>query len=103
VAHTSQWEGLPRVVVQALLMRVPAVAFAIDGTPEVVLDGRTGRLIQLGDLAGFASALVELAGDPDARARMGAAGREHCRDRFDWRVMVEKLETLYQRLAAGRT
>ncbi len=100
VAHTSQWEGLPRVVVQGLLMQTPAVAFAIDGTPEVVRDGVTGRLIGLGDEHGFAGALVELSGDGALRARLGAAGREWCRERFDIRRMVDELERLYQRLGA---
>ncbi len=99
LAHTSQWEGLPRAVVQALLMQVPAVAFDIDGTPEVVLDGRTGRLVPLNDLAAFAAALCELAGDAEQRRRMGQTGREHCRERFDWRHMVDQLEALYLRLA----
>lgn len=98
LAHTSQWEGLPRAVVQALLMRVPAVAFAIDGTPEVVLDGRTGRLVPLGDAVAFVAALLELAADAELRARMGAAGREHCRERFDWRRMVDEIERVYEAL-----
>jgi len=100
LAHTSQWEGLPRAVVQAGLMRVPAVAFDIDGTPEVVLDGRTGRLVGLGDSSGFVDALVDVAADADARSRMGAAGRSHCLERFDWRRMAAALEKLYVRLAS---
>jgi glycosyltransferase involved in cell wall biosynthesis len=98
LAHTSQWEGLPRVVVQAALMQVPAVAFAIDGTPEVVLDGQTGRLAALDDHAGFGSAVVELAADAELRRRLGRAARENCRERFDWRRMVDQLEQLYLRL-----
>jgi len=98
LAHTSQWEGLPRAVVQGLLMRVPAVAFAIDGTPEVVLDGQTGRLVELNDEAGFVTAVCELAADTECRARLGAAGRAHCLERFDHRVMVNRLESLYARL-----
>lgn len=100
LAHTSQWEGLPRAVVQALLMRVPAVAFAIDGTPEVVVDGVTGRLVRLNDLEGFADALVSLAQDPHNRAQLGAAGRAHCLARFDVAAMVDQLDELYQELAA---
>lgn len=102
LAHPSQWEGLPRAVVQGLLMRVPAVAFAIDGTPEVVIDGQTGRLIELCNLDAFAAALCELADSPDSRVRMGAAGRELCRDRFDARKMVEELESLYLSLKPAR-
>jgi glycosyltransferase involved in cell wall biosynthesis len=104
LAHTSQWEGLPRAVVQGLLMEVPAVAFDIDGTPEVVLDGQTGRLVALNDLSGFATALVGLAADADLRRRLGQAGRAHCLPLFDWRNMVNQLEQLYCRVrsAAGR-
>ncbi len=99
LAHTSQWEGLPRSVVQALLMQVPAVAFAIDGTPEVVLDGCTGRTVPLNDLSAFANALCELAADADLRAKLGRAGREHCLERFDGNRMVDELERLYLRLS----
>ena len=102
LAHTSQWEGLPRVVVQALLMEVPAVAFNIDGTREVLIDGQTGRLIELGDRGGFVRALLELAADSAARRRMGRSGREHCLQRFDWRVMVKRLDGLYEELQAAR-
>lgn len=103
LAHTSQWEGLPRAVVQALLLQIPAVAFDIDGTPEVVLDGRTGRLLPLNDLPGFAEALCTLAVDGDLRRRMGRAGREHCLTRFDSRTMVDQLERLYARLQRGES
>ena len=101
LAHTSLWEGLPRAVVQALLMQVPAVAFDLDGTPEVVRDGRTGRLIPFADHAAFADALVALAANSGLRRRLGVAGRELCLDRFDWRRMVDQLEALYVRLAAS--
>lgn len=100
LAHTSQWEGLPRTVVQALLMQVPAVAFDIDGTPEVVLEGRTGRIVRLGDEARFVEALCELAADRTLRERLGQAGRAACVERFDWRRMVDQLEALYERLIA---
>lgn len=100
LAHPSQWEGLPRTVVQALLMQIPAVAFDIDGTPEVVLDQQTGRLIALGDEAGFADALTALAASPEQRRRMGRAGRELCRERFSSQNMVAALDTLYRRLRA---
>ncbi len=101
LAHTSQWEGLPRGVVQALLMRVPAVAFDIDGTPEVVRDGTTGRLVRLGDLDAFAEALLMLASDPARRREMGEAGRRHCLERFSARVMVDRLESLYRSLRSS--
>ncbi len=96
LAHTSQWEGLPRAVVQGLLLGLPAVAFAIDGTPEVVHDHQTGRLIDLNDQAGFVEALADLAGDADRRARLGTAGRDLCRQRFAAETMVTALAEMYE-------
>ena len=97
LVHASAWEGLPRAVVQALLMEKPAISFDIDGAPEVVLPGETGILVPLGDAARMADAMVELARDPDKRRRLGAAGRRRCLPMFDHRLMVEQLERLYER------
>lgn len=99
LAHSSQWEGLPRAVVQAMLMRKPAVSFDIDGAPEVVIPGQTGELIALGDLQAFADDLVDLSREPDRREAYGITGRERCLHEFDHNVMVDRLDTLYRRLA----
>jgi glycosyltransferase involved in cell wall biosynthesis len=99
LAHTSQWEGLPRVVVQALLMRVPVVAFAIDGTPEVVVENETGHLVALNDSDRFVDAVLNLVGDPRARSRMGVVGRDRCLAMFEARLMVERLERIYHDVA----
>ena len=98
LAHCSQWEGLPRTVVQALLLQVPAISFDIDGTPEVIVDQQTGRLIPLNDVPALSSAIVQLASDPQLRTAMGLAGRQHCLTRFSHRLMVDQLEQLYLEL-----
>ncbi len=98
LVHASQWEGLPRAAVQALLMGVPVVSFDIDGAPEVVIPGKTGVLVGLNDTAGLAAAVVMLAGDRDMRARFGQAGRELCLRRFDWKHMVQQIEKVYSEL-----
>ncbi len=103
LAHTSQWEGLPRAVVQALLMEKPVVSFDIDGAPEVVRPNETGELVALNDLPAFASAIVRLAQDSQRRSDYGVRGRTHCVGAFDHRLMVDQLEELYRRLAAGRS
>lgn len=98
LAHTSQWEGLPRAVVQALLMEKPAISFAIDGAPEVVKPGETGDLAPLGDIEAFSNAVLRLAGDESLRIACGKRGRERCLKAFDWRTMVDELDGLYRRL-----
>ena len=103
LAHTSQWEGLPRACVQALLMEKPVVSFDIDGAPEVVIPGSTGTLVALNDQAAFAGAIVELAGHPDLRTAYGRKGREICLSEFDHREMVRRLEALYATRALARS
>jgi glycosyltransferase involved in cell wall biosynthesis len=104
MVHLSLREGLPRGVVQALASGKPAVGYALDGTPEVIRDGETGRLIGPQDVAGVAQAVVGLLQDPAAARRMGAAGRELVRARFDWLAMADILEDEYRRgvVAAAR-
>lgn len=102
VVHASQWEGLPRVVVQGLIMCKPVISFDIDGAPEVVLPDQTGLLVPLNDIQGLAEAMVRLAGDAAMRDRMGRAGREWCLRRFDHERMVDDIESLYKKLADRR-
>jgi glycosyltransferase involved in cell wall biosynthesis len=98
VVHCSLREGLPRALPQAMLAGRPVVSYDVDGAPEVVND-RTGILLPPREVTGLAEAIDRLAADAELRSRMGQAGRELCRRRFDWRVMVEQIEAQYHRLA----
>jgi glycosyltransferase involved in cell wall biosynthesis len=100
LVHLSLREGLPRTVVQALAAGKPAIGFALDGTPEAILDGRTGCLCAARDAAAVAEAAARLLTCPDEAAAMGAAGREHVRERWDWHHMGDVLETAYRELLA---
>jgi glycosyltransferase involved in cell wall biosynthesis len=102
LAHLSLREGLPRTVVQGLASGIPAVGFDLDGTPEVILDGKTGRLVKPEDAQGVMQAISELVDDPERRKRMGKNGRELVRTRFDWKRMGEVLESAYQEIS-GRS
>ncbi len=98
LVHCSQWEGLPRTVVQALLLEIPTVSFAIDGAPEVVIDGETGKLVPLNDIPALSAAILHLAGNPQDRRSMGCAGRARCLSMFNHNYMVDRLESLYGEL-----
>ncbi|MCH8052915.1 MAG: glycosyltransferase family 4 protein [Planctomycetes bacterium] len=98
LVHCSQWEGLPRTVVQALLLEIPAVSFDIDGAPEVVIDGETGKLVPLNDIPALSAAMLHLASNPQDGRSMGRAGRERCLSMFNHHHMVDQLESLYSDL-----
>ncbi len=100
LVHASQWEGLPRAAVQALLMAKPVISFDIDGAPEIVVPEQTGILVPLNDVKSLGEAMVRLASDPATRESMGREGRRLCLERFDARTMVERLEQIYKELTA---
>ncbi len=102
VVHLSQWEGLPRVLVQALLLEIPVISFDNDGAPEVNRPGETGELVALNDMQGLASAMIKLAEDEALRRKYGTRGRELCMERFDHRLMVRRLDETYAELAEVR-
>jgi glycosyltransferase involved in cell wall biosynthesis len=105
LVHCSLREGLARALPQAMLAAKPFVSFDVDGAREVVLPGQTGYLVPPRDVPALAAALAELAADAPLRARLGAAGRQFARQRFDAKTMVDQIERLYLRLAeqAGRS
>lgn len=97
-ALTSKFEGLPRAVLQAMAAGVPVVATAVGGTPEVVRDGVTGRLVPPGAPDAAAAAIVDLAADPALRRSCVEAARARLGAEFDLRGMVAGLDRLYLRL-----
>lgn len=92
---TSRHEGLPRAAVESLAAGVPVVATAVDGTPEVVKDGRNGFLVEAGDVAGLARRVSQLLRDDELHRRLAAAAAEGL-DEFDIDRMVREQEELYR-------
>ncbi len=80
-------EGLPNVILEAMSMGIPVIASRMAGVPEVVIDGRTGWMVEPGDVHGLADAVVRLWKDPAVCREMGSEGR---------RLMEEKFDKLHQ-------
>ncbi|MBE6370457.1 MAG: glycosyltransferase family 4 protein [Lentisphaerae bacterium] len=102
VAHFSLKEGLPRVAVQALAEGKPVVAYPLDGTPEVVLDGKSGFLTPPGDHEAAAAAVVSLLKQQEKRQAFGEFGRNLVRDKFPWRKMSDFLIEDYRNFLAEK-
>lgn len=97
---SSYWEGLPQVVPQACAAGLPIVATRVDGTPEVILDGVNGFLVQPGDVELMAQKIAYLLENPQEARAMGATGETMIAE-FDINAMVRAQEQLYLDLAAG--
>lgn len=98
----SFYEGLPLAAIESAAAGRPVVATAVDGTPEVVLHGRTGVLVSPGDAMGLATAVGQLFENPDEGRRLGRAGRIHVTEHFDQRQQVHDTEDVYAATVHGR-
>jgi glycosyltransferase involved in cell wall biosynthesis len=96
---SSRTEGLPMVLLEAMAARVPVVAFAVGGIPEVLTSG-TGWLVEPGDVVALAGAIREAVTDPGEARRRADAGHEAVRLRLSLRRWVERVEDVYGTAAA---
>lgn len=95
-------EPLGLVALEAAAASQCVVGSDAGGLPEILTDGETGRLVPPGDARALACVLADLAADPDARARLGAAAAADVRRRFSAARLLEATQTLYDRVLAGR-
>lgn len=95
----SLWEGLPLAVLEAMAASLPVVATAVGGTPEAVVDGVTGWVVDPGDAEGLAAALTAAASDADERRRRAAAGLKRVQELFGVERMVDETEAVYEAVA----
>jgi glycosyltransferase involved in cell wall biosynthesis len=100
VDEKGDTEGLGVVLIEALAHGKPAIASRTGGIVDVVKDDETGLLVEPGDTAALAEAIVRLAECPELRARLGSQGRALVRDEFSWRTVVPRLEALYRDVAS---
>lgn len=98
LVHTSLREGLAKALPQAMACGKPVVSFDVDGASEVVKNGVTGYLVHPKDVEGLSSALCRLLSDAALRNRMGQTGRRLVDPAFRKKVMVEKINALYNAL-----
>ncbi len=92
---TSLWEGLPRVIPQAMSAGLPVVVTRVDGSPEAVKQNETGFVLEPGDIDGIAEKTLYLLENPEKARRMGLAGRALVAE-FDIFTMVAEQEALYR-------
>ena len=93
-------DPLPLVVLEAMRAGVPVVATTSGGCEEMVIDGKTGYLVPIGDVAALADRICRLLADPTAAAEMGRRGRELFLNHFSYPQFMQSVTATLRALAS---
>jgi glycosyltransferase involved in cell wall biosynthesis len=98
---SSDYEGMPLAVLEAMAAGKPVVATAVGAVPEVVKNAVTGILVPPRDAKALAQAMIQLANNPELRQRFGRAGQKRAMEMFDITRTAREYEALYLKLFEG--
>lgn len=95
---SSITEGISLTLLEAMSVGLPVVTTAVGGTPEIVVDGMTGRLVPPQDPERLAQAITDMLCERNLWCGMGEAGRQRVEHQFDIRVGIARYQSLYEEL-----
>jgi glycosyltransferase involved in cell wall biosynthesis len=94
----SYFEGMGRVLLEAMAMEKPVVGTRVGGIPDLIEQGLNGYLVGPGNEKELASAVLKILNDDDLALRMGQAGRKKMTDCFSAESMVRSIEAVYREM-----
>lgn len=97
---TSEHEGTPNVLLEAMACRLPIVATCVGGIPDILADGR-GLLVEANDEEGLKSAVLRLSSDCRLRAELGRRGYEYVSNEHSINALGERLMGIYDRILSN--
>ena len=96
--HTSLYEGMGRILGEALLVNTPVVATAVDGVPEVIQDNKTGLLVPPDEPQALAKAIIRMLENRYEAKRMAESGKAWVEKRFKADLMVRRTGAVYDEM-----
>lgn len=97
----SETESFGLAALEAMSCEVPVIATCVGGLPEVVVEGETGHLREVGEVDEMAAAALSLLQNEERRRAFGVAGRKRALERFEESVVVEQYREIYKRVLGG--
>jgi glycosyltransferase involved in cell wall biosynthesis len=95
---SSDYEGNPLSVMEAMAAGLPIVSTAAGGVPDLFEYGKEGFLVQPGDVQGLSNSMTSLLGNREARQSLGMAAARRARKNYDVSTMVQAYEEVYESL-----
>jgi glycosyltransferase involved in cell wall biosynthesis len=101
--QSSDYEGTPNAVLEAMALGAPVVATNVGGTGELIADGVHGRLIPPGDAGALTTAIDWALGDPSTARAMARAARAKIEQELSFERRMQRVEGIYRELAPPRS
>ncbi len=98
----SFWEGLPYGLIEAMAVKIPAVASNVDGIPEVIQNYFNGILVQPNDVEQIADATEKLMIDNELYSKLSKNARDTIVEKFSLSKMVSETEKIYEELISNK-
>ena len=92
----SKSEGMPTILIEAMLCRTPIVATRVGGVPEIVRDGETGLLVPYGNVSAMADAIEKVLHNPKLADSLSHQAEAEARSNVIWEANARKMLALYQ-------
>lgn len=96
VTLTSQKEGIPRIIMEAMAFSKPIVATNVLGTKELVINGETGKLVPYNDVNALSEELYLLINDDRQRRYYGTCGRKRIESEFTEEIVARRIDKIYK-------
>ena len=94
----SYREGLPMVILEGMVYRLPVVSTGVGGIPEIIVDGENGFLVRPGDISGLKNSIINLLNNDNLRKKMGEKNRKIVEENFNIKNVALKLADEYEEL-----
>jgi glycosyltransferase involved in cell wall biosynthesis len=94
-------EGISNTILEAMASGLPVIATRVGGSPELIVESRTGELVPASNVEALARVLVSYANRPEQASSAGRAGRADVEQRFSLDAMVGAYRSLYDRLLSA--
>jgi glycosyltransferase involved in cell wall biosynthesis len=98
VALCSLNEGTPVSLIEAQAANNPVLSTKVGGVENIVMEGKTGLLCEVGDLEKYSAQLLELLENDELRTKMQKAGWESVKEKFHYTRLVKDIDKLYSSL-----
>jgi len=102
IAPSGDRDGIPTVIMEALLHKVPVIASAVSGIPELIENEVTGLLVPEKDPPALAAAIIRYTSDRDFAITLAGKGRERVRERFNPERNHRQIFELYHQIGTKR-